>query len=79
MRLIDAEKIPFDYSVPHIHGFHTVMEMAVEAMPTVEAIPIEWLEKEIEHARENGESESSFFFIEYCIDLWKGKIENDQP
>lgn len=46
MRLIDADEIPFvnDPKHPHVEGFQTVTKTAIDNTPTVEAIPIEWIE-----------------------------------
>ena len=51
MRLIDADAIPFlnDPLHPHIEGFQSVIKMAIDNMPTIDAIPAKWIFQEVEN------------------------------
>ena len=50
-RLIDADVIPWDKAA-HVEGFQTVRKMAVDNMPTVDAIPVEWIKNYIGKAND---------------------------
>ena len=47
MRLIDADKIEYEVAMANDNGMHSIVEYAeyekIQDMPTVNAIPIEWL------------------------------------
>ena len=49
MRLIDADKIEYEVAMANDNGMHSIVEYAeyenIQDMPTVEAIPIEWLKE----------------------------------
>ena len=49
MRLIDADSIPWD--VEGVGEIPVITKEEIEAMPVVEAIPIEWIEKYLRNYR----------------------------
>lgn len=49
MRLIDADALQQERM--DIDGFTAVTERDIDAAPTIDAIPVEWLEKQADYAR----------------------------
>ena len=43
-RLIDADELPYCEDDAYIHAYDYCYRYAIDAMPTVEAIPIEWIQ-----------------------------------
>ncbi len=78
MRLIDADKIEYT-SIAHLASYpvapspcDTVMRAEINAMPTVEAIPVKWLEDRIRLYRDCG-NDLRANVIENEIELWRAK------
>ena len=73
MRLIDADKIMYtdisDGQVPN--GVWITFIDRINGMPTVEAIPIEWIRQWVE---ENYELECDYA-IEQMLDDWRAECE----
>ena len=58
-RLIDADAIPYVTDETYLHEFDYAYRYAIDALPTVEAIPIEWIKKHIENDRQSAEKATS--------------------
>lgn len=67
MRMVDADKLKRE---------HPVATFIVDDAPTVEAIPIEWLNKVIEHYRENGWHDDAED-LELLINDWREEQKNE--
>lgn len=74
MRLIDSEEL--EKALVGILPYKYVTERVVKAMPTIEAIPIEWLNKVIEHYRENGWHDDAED-LELLINDWREEQKNE--
>lgn len=71
-RLIDADALPI-WSYPQVweegQGINKCC-IAVENAPTIEAIPVEWIEKHIWELLEQGDDFLAGYFAE-IISLWR--------
>ena len=45
MRLIDADKLPYVGDETYLHEFDYCYRYAIDAEPTVDAIPVEWIKR----------------------------------
>ena len=72
MELIDRDKIPYVQDVTYMKDFDFAYRYEIEAMPTVEAIPIEWIK---EYIRTHPTSTDIYF--KWMIDEWKAEQEKE--
>lgn len=70
MRLIDADSIP--WFVEGVGDIPVVTKEEIDNMPTVDAIPIEWIQKKIQIIEETGDFYSSAVLVE-MIEGWRTK------
>ena len=70
MNLIDRNKIPYVQDVTYMKDFDYAYRYAIEAEPTVEAIPIDWIK---EYIRTHPASTDIYF--KWMIDEWKEEQE----
>ncbi len=70
MELIDRDKIPYVQDVTYMKDFDFAYRYEIEAMPTVEAIPIEWIK---EYIRTHPASTDIYF--KWMIDEWEEEQE----
>ena len=70
MELIDRDKIQYVQDVTYMKDFDFAYRYEIEAMPTVEAIPIEWIK---EYIRTHPASTDIYF--KWMIDEWKEEQE----
>ena len=68
MRLIDADSIP--WFVEGGGDIPVFTKQEIDDMPTVDAIPIEWIQKKIQIIEETGDFYSSAVLVE-MIEGWK--------
>jgi hypothetical protein len=47
-RLVDADAIPYVTDETYLHEFDYAYRYAIDAMPTVEAIPIEYMQSQVD-------------------------------
>ena len=73
MRLIDADKIRFTDLSDGRGLCYVAFVENIEKMPTIEAIPIEWIEKWLEQF--DGEENPRIYVEEFLLDDWRK--END--
>lgn len=73
MRPIDSETVK-EYLKRVIWGADTKIDTWVEAMPTVDAIPVEWLNKQCEMADDRGDMEMTDA-ISWLIQTWHEEQE----
>lgn len=72
MRLIDADKL-----LPKLWVCYEENKPIVDAEPTVEAIPIEWLRKYVDEHDEIVE-EGLYWIVEEIIDEWREENGTDR-
>lgn len=71
MRLIDADALPNELFKKHVHDGEELVPMlyyddavkAVEDAPTIPAIPVEWLRKEMEKVNHAFEPHFAFMYV----------------
>ena len=68
MRLIDADSIP--WFVEGVGDIPVITKQEIDDMPTVDAIPIEWIQKKIQIIEETGDFYSSAVLVE-MIEGWR--------
>lgn len=67
-RLIDADSIP--WLVEGVGDIPVITKQEIDDMPTVEAIPTEWIQKKIQIIEETGDFYSSAVLVE-MIEGWR--------
>lgn len=67
-RLIDADSIPWE--VDGVGEIPVITKEEIDAQPTVDAIPIEWIQKKIQIIEETGDFYSSAVLVE-MIEGWR--------
>ena len=67
-RLIDADAL--EQKCMYIDDFPAVLELDIDNAPTIDAIPVEWLDWRIMNAKYNGIKEAADAF-EFILKCWK--------
>ena len=81
MRLIDADKITFldclakTGNAVCCHAKGIVSKSAIEMQPTVEAIPIEWIDGYIKRRANDAEIYAEILFISDMVKEWEKENE----
>lgn len=81
MKLIDADKIPYVQDVTYMKDYDYAYRYAIEAEPTVEAIPVEHVEKMIESVKSlpNVDYSLKYFAVNVMDALISGwKVEQEK-
>lgn len=77
MRLVDADKIEYDKMIyPVGNGMYVdsyfVDKQYIDVMPTIDAIPVEWITRYMNHA-----DITSVVRIRVMVDIWREEHETD--
>jgi hypothetical protein len=75
-RLIDADAIPYVTDETYFHEFDYAYRYAIDALPTVEAIPIEWLTAQADNPSNSDKLRNAIDYIVYT--LWAERREHEQ-
>ena len=70
MRLIDADNIYWEYKC--------IAKEEIDEQPTVEAIPIEWIEKYMNKFQLYGVCGDEYFILDNMLCAWEWEKENEQ-
>ncbi len=68
MRLIDADAIVYD---EREEGVLSVTEYDIDSMPTIEAIPVDWISKRIGELIAHGHVSQASCLAAEIISLWR--------
>ena len=81
MRLIDADKLKDWSEIVPLTGDGGIdindFDEKLKSMPTVEAIPVEWLKDQIEIASSNGEDDYANA-LDWTVMKWQTEVEDGQ-
>ena len=72
MRLIDADAL--EQKRIYIDDYPAVLELDIDNAPTIDAIPVEWLEWRVVNAKYNGIKEAADAF-DFVLKCWKEQEE----
>ena len=73
-RLINADAIPYVTDETYLHEFDYAYRYAIDALPTVEAIPIEWLTAQADNPSNSDKLRNAIDYIVYT--LWAERKDN---
>lgn len=77
MRPIDADAITYKYMFKHGGFAEAVEKENIDMMPTVDAIPIEWIEAQIEEAGYSG-YDMHAYELATMLEEWKEKERKEE-